>query len=174
MRLSTAVITTDVPDRPLAIRSQMDLARAAPHKYSRYAVNGIMLLGAALVAGSGAIHLHLWLSGYRDIHTIGPLLLAQAISAFVIAFSVMVSRRTACALAGIALLAGTAGGLLFSSWHGIFGFHDSLNAPFAGVSLFGEGAGIAVLAAAGVGRTLLKQANKPGSPIRRGQNGRGS
>ena len=157
MRSSTAVVITDVPNPPLAIRPDADLARTAPHKYSRYAVNGAMLIGAALLAGSGVIHLHLWLSGYREIRIIGPLFLAQAISAFVIALAVVVSRSATCALAGIALLAGTAGGLLLSSWHGLFGFHDSLNASFAGVSLFVEGTGIALLAAAGVGRHQLRR-----------------
>jgi hypothetical protein len=37
MRSSTAVVTTDVPNRRPAIKSDMDLASAAPHKYSRCA-----------------------------------------------------------------------------------------------------------------------------------------
>src|SRR5580658_7426434 len=156
MRLSTAVVNTDVPNAPLAIPSDVDSPREARPQYRRYAVNGAMLLGGALVAGSGAIHLHLWLSGYRYIHIIGPLFLAQAISAFFIALAVVASRRTTFALAGIALLAGTTGGLLFSSWHGVFGFHESLSAPFAGVSLLLEGTGITVLGAASVGRHQLR------------------
>ena len=127
--------TAHAPNAPLAITSDADRPRETPSKYRRYAVNAAMVLGGALVAGSGAIHLHLWLTGYRDIHIIGPLFLAQAISAFVIAVALVVSRRTASALAGIALLAGTTGGLLLSSWYGLFGFHESLSAPFAGVSL---------------------------------------
>ena len=152
MRSSTAMITIDVPNPPLAITSGEDPLLEAPPRYRRYAVNGTMLLGAALVAGSGTIHLHLWLTGYPVIHFIGPLFLAPAISAFVVAFALVVTRRATCALVGIALLTGTAGGLLLSSWHGIFGFHDWLSAPFAGVSLFVEGTGIAVLVAASVGR----------------------
>jgi hypothetical protein len=155
MRLSTAVVTTDVPSPPLAITSDADRPLEAPPRYRRYAVNAVMVLGAALVAGSGAIHLHLWLTGYRYIHIIGPLFLAQAISAFAIALAVVMSRRTTSALAGIALLAGTTGGLLLSSWHGVFGFHESLSAPFVGLSLFVEGTGVAVLGAASVGRHQL-------------------
>jgi hypothetical protein len=151
MQAITAVSTTDAPNAPLPITSDEDWPRETPTKYRRYAVNAAMVLGAALVAGSGAIHLHLWLTGYRDIHIIGPLFLAQAISAFVIALAVVVSRRMTSALAAIALLAGTTGGLLFSSWHGVFGFHESLSAPFADLSLFVEGTGIAVLGAASAG-----------------------
>jgi hypothetical protein len=151
MRQITEVGTTYGLEPPLAINSDAHPLRETSPEYRRYAVNCAMVLGAALVAGSGAIHLHLWLTGYRNIHVIGPLFLAQAISAFVIALAVVVSRRTTSALAGIALLAGTAGGLLLSSWHGIFGFHESLGAPFAGVSLFVEVTGIAVLGTASVG-----------------------
>lgn len=157
MRLITAVGTTDVPSPPLAVTSDADRPRETPPKFHRYAVNAAMVLGGALVAGSGAIHLHLWLTGYRDIHIIGPLFLAQTVSAFVIALAVAGSPRTTSALAGIALLAGTTGGLLLSSWRGVFGFHDSLSAPFAGVSLFVEGTGIAVLGAASVGRHQLRR-----------------
>jgi hypothetical protein len=156
MRLIPAVGPADVSNPPLAITSDADRPREASPKYHRYAVNAAMVLGAALVAGSGAIHLHLWLAGYRYIHIIGPLFLAQAISAFVIAAAVVASRRTTFALAGIALLAGTTGGLLLSSWHGVFGFHESLSAPFAGVSLLLEGTGITVLGAASVGRHQLR------------------
>lgn len=158
MQPMAVVGVTDAPNAPLAITSDADRSRETPTKYRRYAVNAVnavMVLGAALVAGSGAIHLHLWLTGYRDIHIIGPLFLAQAISAFAIALAVVATRRTTFALASIALLVGTTGGLLLSSWRGVFGFHESLSAPFAGVSLFVEGTGIAVLAAASVGRHQL-------------------
>jgi hypothetical protein len=46
------------------------------------------------------------------IHVIGPIFLGQAISAFAVTLFVMGSRRATSALGGIALLAGTAGGLL--------------------------------------------------------------
>jgi hypothetical protein len=35
-----------------------------------------ILVGAALVACTAAIHLHLWLAGYRHVPRIGPLFLA--------------------------------------------------------------------------------------------------
>ena len=144
-----------VTESRLARVPKVESKRGGLIRRQRVVVNGAMLVGATLLAGSGAIHLHLWLSGYRAIHIIGPLFLTQAVSAFVIALAVVVWRRAIPALVGSALLAGTSGGLLMSAWHGIFGFHESLSAPYAGLSLSVEGAGIAVLVLASIGRYLL-------------------
>jgi hypothetical protein len=110
--------------------------------------NTPMLVGAALVAWSAAIHLHLWQVGYRNIPTIGPLFLLQAIGGFVVAAVVAGVRRLIPALMGIGLLASTLGGLVLSAEVGLFGFRDSFDAPFAHVSLLVEIAGIVVLSAA--------------------------
>jgi hypothetical protein len=117
-------------------------------KQLRAASTGAMLAGAALLAWSAAIHLHLWTVGYRHIPTIGPLFLFQAIGGLVLATVVAGTRRVIPALIGIALLGSSIGGLLISAWVGLFGFHDGLDAPFAQTSLVVEAVGIAVLAAA--------------------------
>lgn len=155
MMSRTATVRADSNEFRLASVSKAESSRNVFSRYQNSIVNGTMVVGAMLLAGSGAIHLHLWLSGYRAIHVIGPLFMAQAISAFGIALAVVVLRRATAALAGTALLAGTIAGLLMSSWHGIFGFHDSLTAPYAGLSLWVEGAGIAALVLASVGRYRL-------------------
>lgn len=134
--------------------------RPTPSTFHRVLVTGAMVLGAALVAWSGAIHLHLWMGGYRNIHIIGPLFLAQAVTAFVVALVIIILRWATSALAGALFLASTIAGLLVSSWHGIFGFRDSLSAPFATLSLFVEGAGIVVLASAAAGRYLTRRASR--------------
>jgi hypothetical protein len=110
---------------------------------------GPMLAGAALVAWSAGIHLHLWIAGYRHISSIGPLFLFQSIAGFAVAAAVTGTRRVIPALIGMALLASSIGGLLLSAWVGLFGFHDGLDAPFAKLSLVVEGVGVVVLAAAG-------------------------
>ena len=133
--------------------------RPTPSTFSRVLVTGAMVLGAALVAWSGAIHLHLWNGGYRNIHIVGPLFLVQAITAFVIALATIILRWATAALAGALFLAGTIAGLLVSSWHGIFGFRDSLSAPFATLSMWVEGAGIVILVSAAVGRHLIRRAS---------------
>jgi hypothetical protein len=105
----------------------------------------LMAAGAVLVGWSAWIHLHLWQLGYRNVHVIGPLFLSQAFAGFVLAAAVLATRRWPLAAAGALYMVGTAGGLLTSDWFGLFGFHDHLDAPYAGMSLAVEGTGFTVL-----------------------------
>ena len=107
-----------------------------------------MVAGAALIEWSASIHLDLWLAGYRSVPTIGTLFLVQAIAGFTLGAAVALSRRTLPALAGAALLLGTAGGFLWSVTWGLFGFKDLLSAPFGVEALVVELIGTAVLATA--------------------------
>jgi hypothetical protein len=106
--------------------------------------------GAVLVAASAIIHLHLWAQGYKHIHIIGPLFLAQAIGGIALALVMIGIRRLMTVLAGLLYMASTALGLLLSDWVGLFGFHDTLQVPWATSSLVVELVGLAVLAVAGV------------------------
>lgn len=107
-----------------------------------------MVLGAAMVVWSGAIHLDLWSAGYRSLPTIGWLFLFQAITAFVVGPAVAVTRRVLAAGAGMLLLASTEIGLVWSVERGLFGFQDRYGAPFATESLGVESAGVVVLVVA--------------------------
>jgi hypothetical protein len=109
-----------------------------------------MLIGAALVAAASAIHLHLWATGYRAIPTIGPLFLVQGIVGSTLAVVLAASRRLFAVIAAAGFMAATIGGLLLSVYVGLFGFMDSLAAPFAGLSLAVEGVGALMLATVGV------------------------
>lgn len=111
----------------------------------RWAADGSMVLGAAMVVWSGAIHLDLWTAGYRSLPTIGWLFLFQAVVAFVAGATVVVTRRVEAAAAGALLLASTAMGLVWSVEWGLFGFQDRYGAPFATESLGVESAGVVVL-----------------------------
>jgi predicted lipoprotein with Yx(FWY)xxD motif len=84
----------------------------------------LRLAGAGLLIATGAIHLDLYLTGYRTIPTIGWLFLLQVIAAFVLGAGVLVlgSRLAAAAGAGFAL--STLGGYLLSVWVGLFGFKE--------------------------------------------------
>ncbi len=104
--------------------------------------------GSVLLILSSVIHFHLWSDGYRQIATIGPLFLAQAIAGIVIALVVAISRHFILALAGALFAAGTIAGLIVSVEVGLFGFKDSFSAPYATVSLVIEAAAFAVLVAA--------------------------
>jgi predicted lipoprotein with Yx(FWY)xxD motif len=86
--------------------------------------------GAGLLIAAGAIHLDLYLTGYRTIPTIGWLFLLQVIAAFGLGLGVLAiggrpgiaSRLTAAGGAGFALA--TLGGYLLSLWTGLFGFKE--------------------------------------------------
>ncbi|SDX83784.1 hypothetical protein SAMN05661080_01398 [Modestobacter sp. DSM 44400] len=106
--------------------------------------------GAVLLAGIAVVHGRLWLDGYRTIEVIGPLFALDTVLAALLAGAlVVVSRRLLplVALAGAALAAGTAAGLLFSTQVALFGFSESLSARHAVLSLVLEVAATVVLLA---------------------------
>jgi predicted lipoprotein with Yx(FWY)xxD motif len=82
------------------------------------------IVGAALLVASGAIHLDLYLTGYRTIPTIGPLFLLQVIAAFVLAAAILVTGSWLAAAAGAGFAISTLGGYLLSLWVGLFGFTE--------------------------------------------------
>lgn len=113
---------------------------------------------AALLGWTGWIHYHLWAGGYRHIHLIGPLFLANVIGAAALAVGLLVAPRRLLppAAAGAVLFAaGTLVGLAVSVNAGLFGFHDSMRAPFARESVFVEGALVLAGAALAVSSGLL-------------------
>jgi predicted lipoprotein with Yx(FWY)xxD motif len=82
------------------------------------------IIGAALLVASGAIHLDLYLTGYRSIPTIGPLFLLQVIAAFVLAVAIPVTGSALVAAAGALFALSVLGGYLLSLWVGLFGFTE--------------------------------------------------
>jgi hypothetical protein len=81
-----------------------------------------------------AVHLHLWLGGYRNLNTIGPLFLVAVVAAAVLATVVLV-RMNALVAAGAALFAAgtlTANVLSLLLPDGLFRFRE------VGVSYSGE------------------------------------
>jgi plastocyanin len=84
----------------------------------------LKIAGAVLLAAAGAIHLDLYLTGYRHIPTIGLLFLLQVIAAFVLAIAVMLVRGPLAAAAGAGFAISVLGGYLLSLWIGLFGFQE--------------------------------------------------
>ena len=82
------------------------------------------IAGAALLVASGAIHLDLYLTGYRTIPTIGPLFLLQVIAAFALAAAILVTSSWLAEAAGAAFALSVLGGYLLSLWVGLFGFTE--------------------------------------------------
>jgi predicted lipoprotein with Yx(FWY)xxD motif len=84
----------------------------------------LRVAGAGLLAATGAIHLDLYLTGYRTIPTIGLLFLLQVIAAFVLAAVVGLLGSRLGAVAGALFALSTLGGYLLSIWFGLFGFRE--------------------------------------------------
>src|SRR6478609_3430192 len=90
----------------------------------------LRVAGSGLLIATAAIHLDLYLTGYRSIPTIGWLFLLQVIAAFGLGLAVLaipgrfvaLGRLAAGAGAGFALA--TLGGYLLSVWIGLFGFKE--------------------------------------------------
>ncbi len=114
----------------------------------RPSLAAMMLAGGAFLIASGTIHLRLWYQAYRHIPTIGPLFLVPGIAGILLAMGMVGYRRLGTAVAGAGYMAASIGGLLVSTKVGLFGFHDSLLAPYARLSLNLEIAGLIVLAGA--------------------------
>jgi predicted lipoprotein with Yx(FWY)xxD motif len=117
--------------RPGTIRGA---GRAAPEHPGRptpiWLAVILRVAGAGLLIATAAIHLDLYLTGYRTIPTIGWLFLLQVIAAFGLGLAVLaipgrfvVARRLAAA-AGAGFALATLGGYLLSVWTGLFGFKE--------------------------------------------------
>ena len=123
---------------------------------------GTRVAGAGLLAATGAIHLDLYVTGYRSIPVIGWLFLLQVIAAFGLAAAVLVSGSRLAAAAGAGFAAATLGGYLLSVWIGLFGFREVRTTAgiVAGVI---EVAAFAALAAAALSPAAGLRAAGPGA-----------
>jgi predicted lipoprotein with Yx(FWY)xxD motif len=115
----------------------------------------LRVAGSGLLIATAAIHLDLYLTGYRTIPTIGWLFLLQVIAAFTLGLAVLaIPRRPAAALladrlaaaAGAGFALATLGGYLLSVWIGLFGFKEVRTGAGIAAGLV-EVAAFAVLAA---------------------------
>jgi predicted lipoprotein with Yx(FWY)xxD motif len=117
----------------------------------------LRLAGAGLLIATGAIHLDLYLTGYRSIPTIGWLFLLQVIAAFGFGVVVLATGDWLAAAAGAGFALATLGGYLLSLWIGLFGFKEvrttaGIVAGVIEVAAFAALAGLAGLAAVPDGR----------------------
>jgi hypothetical protein len=120
------------------------------HNLAALVATVAFVVGGLLLVWSSYIHFHLWDSeGYRHIATIGPLFLLQSIGGLVIGVLVIAVRRVWSAVLGLGFALSTVGGFLISVEHGLFGFQDSWQAPFANQAFAIEIAAAAVLGIGG-------------------------
>jgi len=132
----------------------------------------LRVVGSGLLFATGAIHLDLYLTGYRTIPTIGWLFLLQVIAAFALALAVLaipgrfvIPSRVAAAVGALFALS-VLGGYLLSVWIGLFGFKEvSTTAGIVAGAV--EVAAFVVLAALALAPGLAARASAPtGFPIR--------
>ena len=106
---------------------------------------------AALVAAAGAIHLYLWFSYFHRVDVIGPLFLANAASAVLIACLLAISGSALVLLAGLGYEATTLVAFAVSTKWGLFGYHERFWASWQEAAGGVELGGVVLLATALVG-----------------------
>jgi predicted lipoprotein with Yx(FWY)xxD motif len=84
----------------------------------------LRLAGGGLLIATAAIHLDLYLTGYRSVPTIGWLFLLQVIVAFALGALVLATGQWLAAAAGAVFALATLGGYLLTLWIGLFGFTE--------------------------------------------------
>ena len=136
----------------------------------------LRLAGGGLLIATGAIHLDLYLTGYRSIPTIGWLFLLQVIAAFGLGVAVLATGAWLAAAAGAGFALATLGGYLLSLWIGLFGFKEvrttaGIVAGVIEVAAFAALAGLAGLTAApgsrdrAAGASWRPRAGVPGTRV---------
>jgi hypothetical protein len=126
----------------------------------------VLVVAAALLVSSAALHLHLWLAGYRAIPTVGPLFLVQGIATPVAAVLVLLTRCLVAVAVALATMAGTVAGFLLADTVGLFRFHDGFAAPNAWAAFLIEVGAIVLLAIGG--RLIVRGSrNGPTTPAQR-------
>lgn len=132
--------------------------------------SALVALGAGLLFASAAIHLDLYLTGYRDIPTIGQLFLLQAAAAMTLAIATVAVDRLSEQRRGISVAVwltaavfalGTIGAYGLSRAVGLFGFHEQPTTAglVAGVLEVGVFAAMALLVTGAVAGRLVPPAS---------------
>jgi hypothetical protein len=121
---------------------------------------------------SGLIHIHLWDIAYRQVATLGPLFLVQAVAALVLAVVLVVARVVVVALACMVLMVGTVVGFVLAASVGIFGFTLQIVTVWAYEALSAELLSAVVLGVLVLRSWRVAQAQAP-PPAQTPQRGRG-
>jgi len=136
-----------------------------PAPGGRRAAALLLRLGCVgLLAWIGAVHLHLWLEGYRQIPTDGPLFLLDAVTGLALAALLLVWAAPLAALIAAGYTASTLGALLISLSVGLFGFRESISASFVTQSLAIETITVFALLGWTALTAAISRAGRPAGP----------
>ena len=142
---------------------------ASPHRSTaprrgtrRAAVLLLQLACVALLGWIGYTHLHLWLEGYRQIPTDGPLFLLDAVAGLTLAAALLAWPAPLTGLLAIGYTTGTLGSLLISLTVGLFSFHESIGASYVTLSLVIEAITVLALVCWTVLAAALGAHHRPG------------
>ena len=84
----------------------------------------IRLLAALAVLVSGYVHLHLWTTGVKDQHVVGPAFMVNVVAAVVIAVLLLVWRGWEPPLLATGFGAATIVAFVISATVGLYGVHE--------------------------------------------------
>jgi hypothetical protein len=135
-------MATATSDQMTLLRRHWSRAQRRPAFLAAFVVR---LVCVGLLVWVAAIHLHLWSEGYRDIPTVGPLFLADAVGGFVLAAVLLVWSRPLAGILGTGFMISTLGGLVISLNFGLFGFRESSGASFVIETIILESVGAVAL-----------------------------
>jgi predicted lipoprotein with Yx(FWY)xxD motif len=124
----------------------------------------LRMAGTALLWATAAMHLDLYLTGYRTIPTIGPLFLFQVVVAFALGGLLLATPSRLAAAAGAGFALSTLGGYLLTVQFGLFGFREVRTTAGIVAGII-EVAAFAVLAVYAAMPSFAAQRRKPGSGL---------
>jgi hypothetical protein len=139
------LLIAGVFDRQVSPRSQPRVS-GSRYEYAISTHRAFRAGTAGLLLVIGAVHLHLWLAGYRNLSTIGPLFLVAVVSAVLLAIVVAARINAAIAVAAASFAAGTLTANLFSLLlpDGLFRFKE-VGVSYSGGLAIGSEIGVVLL-----------------------------
>jgi hypothetical protein len=98
----------------------------------------LRMLASAGVLVSAAVHLKLWLDGFRDISVIGPAFLLNAVGGLVIAVLLVTWRHWAPGFLAAGFGASTLGAFVLSTTVGLFGVNEQWTGGYVWAAAISE------------------------------------
>jgi hypothetical protein len=102
------------------------------------------IVAAVAVLVSAAVHLRLWLDGFRDLHMVGPAFMLNAVAGLVIAVLLVMWRHWIPLLLTVGFGAATLGAFIVSATVGLYGVHESWTGGYVFAAAVSEAVAIVV------------------------------